>query len=73
VQRREIDVINRITTQLVDELRADDVADPLRERLLLAAIWDDLCRLAGEALPARVRLALEDSAPGDVPMQDVAE
>jgi hypothetical protein len=41
-------MINRMMTQLVDDLRADDVADPLRERLLPAAIWDDLCRLAGE-------------------------
>lgn len=66
-------MINRTMTQLVDELRADDMADPLRERLLLAAIWDDLCRLAGETLPTHVRLALEDSVSGDVPAQDVAE
>jgi hypothetical protein len=66
-------MINRMLTQLVDDLRADDVADPLWERLLLAAIWDDLCRLAGETLPAHVRLVLEAPAPGDVPEQDVAE
>lgn len=66
-------MINRTMTQLVDELRADDVVDPLRERLLLAAIWDDLCRLAGETPPAHVLLSLEDAMLGDVPAQDGAE
>lgn len=56
-------MINRYMARLLDELRAGDMPDPLSERVLLAATWDDLCRLAGEVPPPDVRLVLEDLAP----------
>ena len=43
---------------------ASDGADALRRPTTLAAIWEALCRLSGEALPADVRAAL---APAVVP------
>ena len=55
-------MINRYMEQLVAELRADEVGDPPRERFLLAAVWDDLCRLAGEEPPPHVRIVLEERA-----------
>ena len=55
-------MINQCMELLVEELRTDGVADPLAQGLLLAAVWDDLCRLAGEAVPADVRALLEDAA-----------
>jgi hypothetical protein len=55
-------MINRYMEQLVAELRAGEVGDPPRERFLLAAVWDDLCRLAGEEPPPHVRIVLEELA-----------
>lgn len=63
-------MINRYMARLSDELRAEDVPDPLRERVLLAAVWDDLCRLAGETPPPHVRLVLEDLANVGLPAAD---
>lgn len=65
-------MINRYMARLIDELRADDIPDPLRERVMLAAVWDDLCRHSGEAPPPHVRLALEDLARGDQAAADAA-
>ena len=43
---------------LVDEL-AEDVPQPLAARLTLASVAADLCRLAGEPIPAAVAAALD--------------
>jgi hypothetical protein len=44
--------INAAMTLLVAELEAGEVPQPLSQRFTLAAVWQDLARLAGEALPA---------------------
>ena len=54
--------INRWMTLLVDELRDDGVPGPLHRSFTLAAVWDDLCQIAGEEPPAGVRALLEDVA-----------
>ncbi len=46
-------------TRLVAELAEGGVPDPLDQRFRLAFIFDDLCRIAGEALPAEVAAALD--------------
>ncbi len=43
--------INDLMAALVAELTADEIPAPLSQRFTLAAIWQDLARLAGEALP----------------------
>ena len=48
-------MINRYLSILIDELRAEGIADPLAQSFTLAALWDDLATLAGEAPPASVR------------------
>ena len=58
-------MVNGYMSRLLDELRAEGTPDPLGEQILVAAIWDDLCRLAGEVPPPQVRLVLEDLARGD--------
>ena len=55
-------MINRWMTLLVDELHDDGISGPLQQSFMLAAVWDDLCRIAGEAPPAGVRALLEDAA-----------
>ena len=55
-------MINRYLSILTDELRAEGIADPLAHPFTLAALWDDLATLAGEALPASVRGYLGDDA-----------
>ena len=54
--------INRCMALLVNELRDDGIASPLHRSFTLAAVWDDLCRIAGEEPPAAVRALLEDVA-----------
>ena len=44
--------VNELLAALCDELAAGDVAEPLGESFTLAAVWLDLCRLAGEEPPA---------------------
>ncbi len=44
--------INAAMTLLVAELEAGEVPQPLVQSFTLAAVWQDLARLAGEALPA---------------------
>jgi hypothetical protein len=48
-------MINRYLSALVDEMSAEGIADPLAQPFTLAALWDDLAALAGEAPPAPVR------------------
>ena len=56
-------MINQYLTLLVNELRENDVPDPLAQSFTLAAIWDDLCRLAGETPPPAVRCLFEADSP----------
>lgn len=56
-------MINRLMTTLLDELRIEGLADPLAEAFTLAALWDDLSRLAGETPPPAVRRHVEDGSP----------
>ena len=63
VRTRTAPSINGLMSALVAELvDAEGGAgfDPLAERLTLLAVWADLCRLAGEPLPACIRRALGD-------------
>ena len=59
-------MINRCMALLIEELRAEGIPEPLAEEFTLGALWDDLCRLGGEAPPAAVRRMFEDAglAPG---------
>ncbi len=57
--------VNELMTTLIDELAAGDVPDVLAQPLTLAALWDDLARLAGEEPPHWVVVALGD--PNRVP------
>ena len=52
--------INRCVALLVEELATDGMPNPLTQTFLLSAIWDDLCRLAGERLPDQVRVLIGD-------------
>lgn len=49
-------------TALYEEL-AEELPDALSTRFTLAALWDDLARLAGEPLPADVAVALDAPVP----------
>ncbi len=51
--------VNELMTALIDELAAGDVPDVLAQPLTLAAVWDDLARLAGEELPRWVASRLD--------------
>lgn len=55
--------INGTLRAFVAELEDGGVDEPLIARLTLAAVWADLARLAGEALPADVSAALGDDDP----------
>ena len=55
--------VNDLMTALVDELAAGGVPDALTQPLTLAAVWDDLARLAGEAPPRWVVAHLEAPHP----------
>ena len=52
--------INGLMRALVDELAAEGVPSPLGESFTLAAVWLDLCRLAGETPPAEVLAVLDE-------------
>ena len=52
--------INELMRALLDELEAGGVPMPLAESFTLAAVWLDLCRLAGEAPPAEAVAILDD-------------
>ncbi len=51
---------NGLMRALVDELAAEGVPAPLAESFTLAAVWLDLCRLAGETPPAEVLAVLDE-------------
>ena len=56
-------MINHLMALLLDELRAEGIPAPLPERFALAALWDDLARLAGETPPLAGRQLYEDDGP----------
>ncbi len=51
--------INAALRALCDELAADGVPAPLAQSFALAALWADLCALAGEVVPADVAALLD--------------
>jgi hypothetical protein len=55
----ETTTINGLMRALVDELAAEGVPAPLGEAFTLAAVWLDLCRLAGETVPTEVLAVLD--------------
>ena len=57
---------------LVAELAEGDVPDPLNQRFKLAFVVADLCRLAGEPVPAEVARALDEPACHRLPAAEVA-
>jgi len=54
-------VINQLMSALVAELAAEEIPQPLSQRFTLAAIWQDLARLAGEPLPAEAAAVVDDT------------
>lgn len=56
-------MINGYLTLLTEELLDDGVPDPLGQTFTLAALWEDLCRLAGETPPADIRQRHEGDSP----------
>ena len=54
--------INDLLERLVDELADGEVTAALDQCFTLGALWADLARLAGEALPLEVRLLMGDEA-----------
>jgi len=60
--------IDTLMRSLVAELAAGDVPAPLAQDFTLAALWDDLARLAGEPTPPEVMALLDgrgSTAPPD--------
>ncbi len=53
--------LNTIMVALVAELAADGVPTPLHQSFILAAVWQDLARLAGEALPPAALAVVGDA------------
>ena len=53
--------INDLLTLLCEEMAAEDVPDVLAQPVTLAALWDDLARLAGEPLPRWVAAAVAEA------------
>jgi len=53
--------LNTLMRALVAELTADDVPAPLTQSFTLAAVWQDLARLAGEPLPAEAAAVVDDT------------
>jgi len=52
--------VSRALEMLVAELAAEEIAAPLSMRFTLAAVAADLCRLAGEPVPAAVLGVLDE-------------
>ena len=63
-------MINHWMSVLVEELATDGVPDPLTQSFPLSAIWDDLCRLAGERPPDQVRVLVGDDDVTATSVQD---
>ncbi len=55
--------INDTLRALVSEMTDGDVPDPLAQPCTLALIWADLCRLAGEPMPAEVAALVDAPIP----------
>lgn len=55
-------MINRCIALLIDDLRAEGIADPLAQSFTLAALWDDLAAAAGEVPPPFVEEFLSGGA-----------
>ena len=53
--------VNALLRQLLAELQAEQIPDPLAQSFTLAALWLDLCRLAGEEPPADVATLLDET------------
>jgi len=51
--------INDAMTLLLAELAADGIPDVLTETFTFAAMWNDLCRIAGEPVPRDVAIVLD--------------
>ncbi len=51
--------LNQLMTTLAAELAEGGVPDPLQQRFRLDFVWIDLCRLAGEPLPAEIAGVLD--------------
>ncbi len=68
--------INSAMTTLLEELAEDGVPDVLAASFTFVAIWQDLCRIAGETVPADVAAVLDapcDFVPVAVPLSTVVE
>ena len=62
--------VNVLMAALVVELIEHDIPHPLTQELAVFALWSDLARLAGEAIPPAVAALLDAPAAmclGDVP------
>jgi len=55
--------LNVLMAALVVELIEHDIPHPLTQELSVFAVWSDLCRLAGEPLPAAIADLLDAPAP----------
>lgn len=62
-------MINRYMALLLEELAGEGIPDPLGEPFTLAALWDDLARLAGERPPAAVRRLHDADGPSINPQR----
>jgi hypothetical protein len=51
--------VNEAFTILVAELAEEGVPAPLCQRLTVAAVWSDLCRIAGECPPRAVAVVAD--------------
>lgn len=60
--------IDAVMRAFVADLAEAGVPNPLGQELTFAALWDDLCHLAGEEAPAFVRRLLDD-ADADTPLR----
>ena len=59
--------VGRALDLLVAELAAEEIAAPLAQRFTLASVAADLCRLAGEPVPAAVLAALDEPTHAPAP------
>ncbi len=59
--------INVLMAALVVELIEGDIPGPLTQELAVFALWSDLCRLAGEAIPPAVAALLDAPAAACLP------
>lgn len=53
--------INDLMDELVAGLEGEGIPDPLGQSLTLGFVWADLCRLAGEEVPAAVAALLDET------------